>query len=73
MIQMYLMLKNGNMIEVKKNDNSVYYARVVDIIKGKDSYDKIIPVTTYRKMSLNKLQKICVLSKKDIMALERGM
>lgn len=70
---MYLMLKNGNMIEVKKNDNSVYYARVVDIIKGKDTYDKIIPVTTYRKMSLNKLQKICVLSKKDIMALERGM
>ena len=70
---MYLMLKNGNMIEVKKNDNSVYYARVVDIIKGKDSYDKIIPVTTYRKMSLNKLQKICVLSKKEIIALERGM
>ena len=70
---MYLMLKNGNMIEVKKNDNSVYYARVVDIIKGKDTHDKIIPVTTYRKMSLNKLQKICVLSKKDIMALERGM
>ena len=73
MIQMYLMLKNGNMIEVKKNDNSAYYARVVDIIKGKDTYDKIIPVTTYRKMSLNKLQKICVLSKKDIMALERGI
>ena len=70
---MYLMLKNGNMIEVKKNDNSAYYARVVDIIKGKDTYDKIIPVTTYRKMSLNKLQKICVLSKKDIMALERGI
>ena len=70
---MYLMLKNGNMIEVKKNENSVYYARVVDIIKGKDTYDKIIPVTAYRKMSLNKLQKICVLSKKDIMQLERGM
>lgn len=70
---MYLMLKNGNMIEVKKNDNSVYYARVVDIIKGKDTYDKIIPVTEYRKMSLNKLQKICVLSKKEIMQLERGI
>lgn len=70
---MYLMLKNGNMIDVKKNDNSVYYARVVDIIKGKDSYDKIIPVTAYRKTPLNKLQKICILSKKDIMALERGM
>ena len=70
---MYLMLKNGNMIEVKKNDNSVYYARVVDIIKGKDTYDKIIPVTEYRKMSLNKLQKICVLSKRDIMQIERGI
>ena len=73
MIQMYLMLKNGNMIEVKKNDNSVYYARVVDIIKGKNTYDKIIPVTEYRKISLNKLQNICILSKREIMQLERGL